>query len=146
MMSCETNDHFQNWRYCFLSVLQVKMWRHTYLYFPASESVRRSTVQATFPAVLRGGATGSDVTRSGPDKYVLLYREYSFFTKCKVQMRHYILGLFYALENTLPPPFPNANYKCDLFIGVISWFWKYSLFQMQSTNVTLFTGVIICFR
>jgi len=38
-------------------------------------------------------------------------------------MRHYLLGLFYALENTRHP-----------------------LFQMQRANKTLFTGVILCFR
>ena len=30
-------------------------------------------------------------------------------SKGKVQMRHYLLRLFYALDNT---PFPNAKNKC----------------------------------
>jgi len=40
-------------------------------------------------------------------------------SRCKVQIRHYLLGLLYVLENTLPPPFPNANYKCDII------YWGY---------------------
>ena len=45
---------------------------------------------------------------------ILWFREYPpfAFSKCKVQMRHYLLGLFYALENT--PFFPNTKGKSDI--------------------------------
>ena len=46
-------------------------------------------------------------------------------SRCKVQIRHYLLGLLYVLENTLPPPFPNANYKCDII------YWGYLLLYRE---------------
>ena len=82
-------------------------------------------------------------------------------------MRHYLLGLFYVLENTPTfqmqstnailftrvifcfreyPHFPNEKCKCDII------YWGYFLFQrippfkMQSTNAILFTGVMFCIR
>ena len=91
------------------------------------------------------------------------------FSKCKVQMWHYSLGLLYALDKTLSfpnrkckcdiiywgylflyreyPLFRNANYKCDIvYWGYFMLLRIHPYFQMQSTNATLFGGVIICFR
>ena len=71
---------------------------------------------------------------------LLCFREYTntHLSKCKVQMRYYLLGLKYALENT---PFPNAKYKCDIICLDCVCLKEYpSSFQMQSTNATLLIG------
>ena len=59
-------------------------------------------------------------------------------------MRHYLLGLLYVLENTLPPSFPNANYKCDIIYWVYFMLLRINpTFQMQNTNATLWNGFIL---
>ena len=59
-------------------------------------------------------------------------------------MRHYLLGLFYALENTRHPLFQMQRANKTLFTGVILCFRGYPPFQMQRANATLFTGVTLC--
>ena len=40
-------------------------------------------------------------------------------------MRHYVLGLFYVLDNT---PFPHAKYKCDIMN------WGYLMLYITPTS------------
>jgi len=74
---------------------------------------------------------------------ILYFREYPPFpfSKYKVQMRHYLLELFFVLENTHLSPFRNAKYKCDIICWGILCIREYSPFQKQSTNKKLFTEV-----
>ena len=75
--------------------------------------------------------------------FTLCFREYPLpVSKCKVQMRHYLLGFFHAFDN---PPFPNARNKCDII------YWSYFMletippsFQIQRPNLTFFTRSIKC--
>jgi len=79
--------------------------------------------------------------------YLLGYmyaHENTSLSKCIVQMRHYLMELFFALENTHLSHFRNAKYKCDIICWNYSLFQRiptFPLFEMQSTNVTLFAGV-----
>ena len=68
--------------------------------------------------------------------------ENTSLSKCKVQILHYLLELFFVLENTHLSPFRNAKYKCDIICWDILCIREYSPFQIQSANKTLLTGII----
>jgi len=71
----------------------------------------------------------------------LCAREYPL-SKCKVQIRHYLLDLFFALENTPLSPIKMQSTDATLFTGVIVYFRKCTRsFQIQRANLTLFNGV-----
>jgi hypothetical protein len=55
-------------------------------------------------------------------------------------------GILFLLENPPTPPSPtfsNAKYKCAIIYWGYFMFREYPSFQMESTNVTLLTGVML---
>ena len=64
--------------------------------------------------------------------YLLGYmnaHENTSLSKCKVQILHYLLELFFVLENTHLPLFEMQSTNATLFNGVNLWLTEYPPFQ-----------------
>jgi hypothetical protein len=56
-----------------------------------------------------------------------------------------LTGVNWCVSYPPPPPFPNTKYKCDIICWNSFLFQRIlpSPFQIQNTNATLLTGVIL---